>query len=375
MATKWYWDQGLLLTAFALVMVGVLMVASASFAISQKQFGMPFHFFYHHLFYVLVGLLAAGACLFIPLNVWQGFAPYAFLLSLALLVMVLIPGLGVHMNGSVRWLRLGPLTLQASECMKLAAILYFSDFLSRQRAHVRYSPQGFCTCLILLAIISVLLLLEPDFGATLVITVVTFVLLLVAGVRLRYLMYLCGLAGSVLAILAISAPYRLLRLTSFLDPWRTRFGSGYQLTQALIAFGRGGITGQGLGHGVQKQFYLPEAHTDFIFAVLAEEGGLIACLIVITLFLYLVLRGCWVARELIRQNQLFAGYLSYGISVWLGFQGMINVGVNIGLLPTKGLTLPLVSYGGTSIVITCVACAWLLRASHEMASHPLRTCQ
>ena len=369
---KLHWDVSLLISVVCLLMVGVLMVASASFAVSQKQFGMPFHFFYHHLFYVFVGMLLAGGCVYIPLATWQRYAPVFFLLSVFLLILVLVPGVGVHRNGSVRWLSLGGVTLQASECMKLAVILYFSDFLSRQRARVRYSAQGFCTLLCLLVGIGVLLLLEPDFGATMVIVVVSLALLLVAGVRMRYLVYLCGLASTALLVLAISAPYRLLRLTAFLDPWQNRFSSGYQLTQALIAFGRGGITGLGLGHGIQKQFYLPEAHTDFIFAVLAEEGGLIACLILISLFLYIVLRGCWVAKELVKQNQLFAGYITYGVSLWLGFQALINVGVNTGLLPTKGLTLPLVSYGGTSIVMSCIACAWLLRASHEMHTHPVR---
>jgi len=365
-------DLPLFFTIIGLLVSGVLMVASASFAVAEKKFGMPFHFLYHHLFYVGIGCLFAFFVTQCHMDVWQRAAPFLFIASVLSLIVVLIPGLGVHMNGSVRWLRLGPLTLQASELMKLSSIFYFSDFLSRQRMHVRYSAQGFITVIFFLCMIGALLLLEPDFGAMMVITCITFALLLLAGVNWRYLAYLFSFGALAMVVLAISSPYRMLRLTAFLNPWQARYGSGYQLTQALIAFGRGKITGLGLGHSVQKHFYLPEAHTDFIFAVLAEEGGLLACLALLSLFLFLVLRGCAIGRALIRQQQLFSGYVTYGISLWLGLQALINIGVNIGLLPTKGLTLPLVSYGGTSIVLTCVACGLLLRAHHEMMAHPLK---
>ena len=209
----------------------------------------------------------------VSLHRWQALAPWLFIVSVMLLMLVLVPGLGVHMNGGVRWLRLGPVTLQASELMKLTAILYFSDYLSRQRMFVRYSVRGLVTVIAFLMMIACLLLLEPDFGATTVIVSVTFALLLLSGVNWRYLSYLFVAGISAMVVLVISSPYRLRRLTAFLDPWQMRYGAGYQLTQALIAFGRGNISGVGLGHGIQKQFYLPEAHTDFIFAVIAEEGG------------------------------------------------------------------------------------------------------
>jgi cell division protein FtsW len=273
--------------------------------------------------------------------------------------------IGKEVNGSIRWLAIGPINLQPSELIKLFVIVYLAGYLVRRGEEVRNSIKGFLKPMAVVGIVGILLILEPDFGAVVVITTTVLGMMFLGGVRLWQFGVLFMFMLAAMAVVAISSPYRVERLTSFLNPWADPFDSGFQLTQALIAFGRGEWLGVGLGGSVQKLFYLPEAHTDFLFAVLAEEMGLLGAITVIALFTLLVWRAFLIGRSAMQSGSYFGAYLSFGIGLWLGLQSFINLGVNMGVLPTKGLTLPLMSYGGSSIVVTCVACALLLRVSHE----------
>lgn len=360
-------DPWLVGASLSLLCLGLLMVASSSMVVSDHQFGTPFHFVWHQLLFLGGGLGLMMIIISIPSDLWEKHSIALFFIGGLLLLAVLIPGIGHQVNGSRRWIRLLFFNLQPSELMKLFFIFYVSGYIVRHREAVQTSLGGFIRPLILLAVIAILLLLEPDFGATTVISLVTLSLLFLAGVELWRFFPLVALSGGLLGVLAVFEPYRLKRLTAFLNPWARQFDSGYQLTQSLIAFGRGGIFGVGLGHSVQKLFYLPEAHTDFLFAVLGEELGLIGQLFVCVLFAVIVARGLYLGYQAVTSNQLFKGYVAYGLSLWMGVQVMINLGVNLGVLPTKGLTLPLMSYGGSSLLVSCVVMALLLRIYHELA--------
>ncbi len=359
-------DAWLLGVALLLVALGLVMVMSASVSIAERQMGDSFYYFWRQSTFVTVGLLMGYSILQVRLVYWERLGSYILLLGFALLVAVLI--LGREVNGSVRWLAMGPFNLQPSELIKLFMIVYMAGYLVRRGDEVRNSIKGFLKPMALVGVIGMLLLMEPDFGAAVVITAAVLGMMFLAGVRLWQFGVLFSVMLALLAALAISSPYRVERLTSFVNPWANPFDSGYQLTQALIAFGRGEWFGVGLGGSVQKLFYLPEAHTDFLFAVLAEELGLLGAIFVIVLFAVLVWRSFVIGRSAMRDSNYFGAYLSFGIGLWLGLQAFINLGVNMGILPTKGLTLPLMSYGGSSIVVSCMACALLLRVSHE---HPL----
>ncbi len=287
------------------------------------------------------------------------------LATLLLLMLVLVPHIGRSVNGSRRWLAFGPFSLQVSELVKLAVVLYMAGFLVRREAEIRNRISGFIKPMVLLALVGVLLLLEPDFGATMVIGCTILALMFLAGVRIWQFLALIVTVGVAFVLLILVAPYRLQRLTTFVNPWATPFGSGYQLTQSLIAFGRGGWFGVGLGNSIQKLFYLPEAHTDFLFAVLAEELGLIAVLFVIVLYMLFIWRILRIGRNAQFRGNLFSAYTAYGFAIWLGLQVFVNIGVNSGMLPTKGLTLPLISYGGSSLLIDCIAIGILLRIDYE----------
>lgn len=275
------------------------------------------------------------------------------------------PVIGKTVNGSRRWIQLGFISLQVSEVVKFVTILYLASFLQRYQSEVQKELKGFLKPMLLVGILSGLLLLEPDFGAAVVITMTCLALLFLAGVRLWPFCVLLVLVAGSLILLAILSPYRLQRLTSFLNPWAHQFGSGYQLTQSLIAFGRGGLFGVGLGNSVQKLFYLPEAHTDFLFAVLAEELGLIGEILLMGLFVLLIGRIILIGRRAENSNQLYSAYLAYGIALWLGLQVIINIGVTAGVLPTKGLTLPFISYGGSSLLMNCLAIGVIFRIAYE----------
>lgn len=359
------YDKWLIGVVLGLMIIGLMMVASSSVMISTKYFHQPFHFLIRQFCYLCVGFFLALIIMRIDTSVWEKFSVPLLLICLLMLFIVLIPGIGRVVNGSRRWLALGPIGIQVSELAKLIMIFYVAGYLVRQRDSIGQSIAGFIKPMIILGLVSLLLLMEPDFGATVVISGTVMAILFLAGVKLRYYMGLLLIVMCSLAALAVSSPYRVARLTAFLDPWADQFNSGYQLTQSLIAFGRGGWLGVGLGDSVQKLFYLPEAHTDFLFAVLAEESGLVGVLLVLMLYSILVFRGFMIGYTAWIQERLFAAYTAYGLTFWLGLQSAINMGVNSGLLPTKGLTLPMLSYGGASIVINCMVIALLLRIDHE----------
>lgn len=348
-----------------LLVIGLLMVASASMVISDQRYHYPFYYLNRQIVYSCLGLLCMSVLVHIPIAFWQRCSGYILLLSILLLIFVLIPGIGKISNGSRRWFYLGGISVQASECFKIGWIIYLARYVDRYLSDIRSSLKGFIKPMVLLALSSALLLLEPDFGSTIVIALVVISMLFIAGVRLGpFCVALLGV-GLFAFYVALLSPYRVERLTVFLHPWRAAFGSGYQLTQSLMAFGRGGIFGVGLGNGVQKLFYLPEAHTDFLFAVLAEEAGLLGECIVLFLFVILIGRMLWIGREAYRKKNNFSAYLCYGIALTLGIQVLVNMGVNVGLLPTKGLTLPFISYGGSSLLMNSIGVGLILRAAYE----------
>lgn len=364
--TIFYYDRWLLFVVFALIAIGLIMVTSASMVVSDQQFGYPFHFFLKQMVYLTCSCIAAFILLRVELETWYRISPYLLILSFLLLVLVLIPGVGHQINGSKRWLRLGPISGQVSELVKMGLIMYLASYLVRQNDEVRTRVSGFIKPMIILAAASCLLLLEPDFGAMTVIMVTALGMMFLSGMRLWQFMVLFVIVAVALALFAVSAPYRMQRLTTFLHPWATQFGSGYQLTQSLIAFGRGGIFGVGLGNSIQKLFYLPEAYSDFLFAVLGEELGLIGELVVVSLFVIIVARALIIGRQAQKIGRLFPAFLAYGFGLWIGLQALINIGVNMGVLPTKGLTLPFMSYGGSSLLANCMTVAILMAISNEI---------
>lgn len=359
------YDKWLIAAVLGLLIIGLMMVASSSVMVSTKFYHQPFHYLIRQICYLFAGFLIAIVVMRIDSSIWEKYSVTLLLICILMLVLVLIPGIGKMVNGSRRWFSVGPLGIQVSELAKLTMILYVAGYLVRQQQTVEDSILGFIKPMIVLALVAFLLLMEPDFGATVVITGTVMAMLFLTGVKLRYYGGLIVLVAFAMAALAISSPYRLLRLTAFLNPWADQYNSGYQLTQSLIAFGRGGWSGVGLGDSVQKMFYLPESHTDFLFAVLAEELGLMGILLVLFLYSILVWRGLMIGLNAYTQERRFAAYTAYGLTFWLGLQAAINMGVNAGLLPTKGLTLPLLSYGGASLVVNCIVIALLLRIDHE----------
>ena len=359
------YDKWLLFSVVAIVLFGLLMMTSASIVVSDKFMHQPFYFLIKQLIFLTLGVLLGSFVLQMDILYWEKWGGYLLLIVLLLLSLVLIPGVGHRVNGSVRWLGYGPFTFQISELAKFAIVIYMAGYLVRRHAEIRTELSGFLKPLLILGATAALLLREPDFGATVVVSVTTFGMLFMAGMRMRHFIMLFSMVLISLAFIAISAPYRLVRLTSFLNPWAKPFDSGYQLVQSLIAFGRGGWWGVGLGKSIQKMFYLPEAHTDFLFAVIAEELGLVGIGIVISLFFILVIRVLLIGKRAQCLGNHFAGYLAYGFGLWIAIQFIVSIGVNSGLLPTKGLTLPLMSYGGSSILVNCIIIAVLLRIDYE----------
>lgn len=358
-------DPTLGLAATALLLLGLIMVASASVAVADRATGEPLYYFYRQAVYALLGLGLGFTVLHVPLRFWQANSLPLLGAGLALLVAVLIPGLGHEVNGARRWIDLGPARLQASEPARLCVLLYLAGYAVRRQVPLRTTLGGLIRPILPVMLAGLLLLMEPDYGAAAVLVVVSGILLFLAGARLPHLLLLGGGAVGVLMVAALSSPYRVARLVSFTDPWAHPYASGFQLTQSLIAIGRGEITGVGLGNSVQKLLYLPETHTDFLFAILAEELGLIGSIVVIGLFALVLWRGFLVARRAMSLEQWFGAYVAYSVVSWLTLQAFVNIAVNMGLLPTKGLTLPLMSYGGSSLLVTCVLVALLLRVDLE----------
>lgn len=356
-------DPCLLGAAVALMGLGWVMVGSASVAIADSEYGQSTHYLWRQGLFLMAGLIAGFAAWRMRLAFWEKSGPVLMLLGLGLLLLVLF--IGVEVNGSVRWLALGPFRVQPSELVKLLMVVYLSGYLVRRSNEVRTTLRGFLFPLGVFALAGLLLLLEPDFGAVVVLFATMMGMLFLGGARLWHFLLLAASGGAGLMALAWYSPYRMQRLTSFLDPWADPLDSGYQLTQALIAFGRGEWLGVGLGNSIQKLFYLPEAHTDFLYAVLAEELGLVGSLTVVALFVVLIYRALAIGRAAEQAGRMFGAYLAYGLGMWIGLQAFINLGVNMGVLPTKGLTLPLMSAGGSSTIVTCIAVALILRVDFE----------
>jgi len=360
-------DMPLVIVTCALLALGIVMVASTSIGIADanRDIGQPFYFIQRQLVYMVLGIGVALSILRVPMGYWERLAPYLLIFSLMLLVFVLLPGIGRQVNGSTRWISLGLFQLQVSEIAKLFVLIYLAGYLVRRGDEVRSTVNGFLKPMAVLAFLGVLLLLEPDFGAAAVLVATSLGMMYLAGVRLWQFAILLLVTAALLASIVLFSPYRWLRVISFLDPWSDPFNSGFQLTQSLIAFGQGEWFGVGLGGSIQKLFYLPEAHTDFLFAVLSEELGLVGALLVVALFVVLIWRAFVIASCAQKNGQHFSAYLAYGIGLLVGLQAFINIGVNMGVLPTKGLTLPLMSYGGSSMVVTCAAIGILLRIRIE----------
>ncbi|WP_447593696.1 putative lipid II flippase FtsW [Aquipseudomonas campi] len=358
-------DFPLLAGCLALLGLGLVMITSASSEVAAALSGNPLYHMIRHLIYLGIGLGAAVVTLFIPMSVWQRFGGTLLLAAFVLLILVLLPGIGREVNGAKRWIGFGMFNVQPSELAKLFTVMFIAGYLVRRQTEVREKLTGFLKPLLVLGPIAVLLLAEPDFGATVVLVGASIAMLFLGGVNLWRFIPLAGLVLAAGVLVMTSQAYRLERLTNFVDPWADQYGAGYQLSQALIAFGRGEWFGVGLGNSIQKQFYLPEAHTDFVFAVLAEELGMVGALATVGLFVFVSVRALYIGLWAEKAKQFFSAYVAYGISfMWIG-QVLINIGVNVGLLPTKGLTLPFLSYGGSSLVICCVCLALLLRIEWE----------
>jgi cell division protein FtsW len=365
-------DAAFLTALLALLALGVVMMTSASVELAADRYGNPFHHLFRHGVYLVIGLVALALTVQIPLRLWEELGVPLLVLGAALLVLVLVPGVGITRNGATRWLGIGGLTLQASEVAKFCLLVYFAGYASRKEQELGTKLTGLLPAVGILALYLLLLLLEPDFGAAVVLATAALGMLFLAGARfLPFLLLALTGAGAAVA-LALSSPYRMQRLVTYLDPWANQFDGGYQLTQSLIAFGRGQWFGVGLGNSLQKLFYLPEAHTDFVFAIVAEELGLLGALGTLGLFALLIWRIFHIAGRAAARRQKFAATLTGGIALLFAAQVFINVGVNTGLLPTKGLTLPFLSYGGSSLVVSCALMGLVLRVDRELRDRGAR---
>ena len=354
--------------AAALILIGLVMVYSASIAVAEGSSftgNQSYYFLLRHAVFLCIGLGAGAVAFRMPMRLWQQLAPYLFVFGIILLILVLVPGIGRSVNGAQRWISLGPVNLQPSELMKIFVALYAADYTVRKLPDMGSFRRGFMPMAGIVMLIGMLLLQEPDFGATVVICATAFGILFLGGMNVRVFCLLIGVASVGLSLLMWLSPYRRDRLLNFMDPWQDPFDKGYQLSHALIAFGRGGWSGVGLGGSVEKLFYLPEAHTDFLLAVIAEEIGFVGVFVIVVLFALLVQRAFAIGREAINLERYFSSLVAMGIGLWLGVQSFINMGVNMGLLPTKGLTLPLMSFGGSAILASCLALALLLKVDWE----------
>jgi cell division protein FtsW len=362
------YDAGLLWAAVLLLGFGLVMVYSASIAMAEASAftgGRPAYFLVRHSAFLGTAVLAGMFAFQVPMRIWQRAAPALFLVAVALLVLVLIPGIGREVNGARRWLSLGAVGLQPSEFMKLFAVLYAADYTVRKSALMQSFRHGLLPMLAVMLVVGWLLLQEPDFGAFVVVAAIATGILFLGGMNGKWFAGLLVMLALGFAALVLSSPYRMQRIFGFMDPWSDPYGRGYQLSHALIAFGRGEWLGVGLGASVEKLLYLPEAHTDFLLAVIAEELGLVGVLAVIGLFSWLVMRAFAIGRQAVALERPYWALAAQGIGIWLGVQTLINMGVNMGVLPTKGLTLPLMSFGGSGLVANCVALAVLLRIDWE----------
>jgi cell division protein FtsW len=360
-------DYQLLGAVLVLLGFGLVMVASASLPTADRQFGDPFHYVVRHSIAIGLGLGLGAVTFAVPMRWWEKSGTLLYFIGILLLVLILVPGLGKRVNGALRWIPVGPFNLQSSEMMKLFAVTYLAGYLVRRRTEVSTRAWGSLKPLLLISVACALIMAQPDFGTTAVLLATVLGLLFLGGAPLWQFGTLLGLVSAALTALVVFEPYRLQRLISYLNPFdpAVMYSSGFQLSQALIAFGRGEWLGVGLGNGIQKQFYLPEAHTDFLLAVIGEELGFLGVLAVLLLFVFLVWRTFRIGALAEHLGQRFCAYVAYGMGLGIGLQAFVNAGVNVGLLPTKGLTLPFMSYGSNSIMIACVGIALVLRVDHE----------
>ena len=362
-------DPMLMLACFSLLAIGFMMVTSSSLHLGVKMADDISHYPFKQLVHIAFGLGFSALVLNVPMRSWEKLGQTLFIAGLALLLIVLIPGVGVKVNGSIRWLSILGLRIQVSEVVKFISVIYMAGYVTRHAEHVRRSAFGLVKPLMLFSVACVLLLLEPDFGSAVVILIIAMGMMFLGGARISQFIILLGLVAGLAVVLVIESPYRLARFTSFMDPWADARDTGFQLTQALISFGRGEFFGVGLGNGLQKLFYLPEAHTDFLFSVLGEELGLLGVLTIVALFSLLLIRAFAIGEQAEKAGLRFSSLVAYGLGIWFGFQSFVNMGVNMGMLPTKGLTLPLMSYGGGSMIVMCGAMAVLFRIHYEATEH------
>ncbi len=356
-------DYILIAATVALLGLGIVMVASASL---HRIESAPFHFVIRHLIAIGIGLAAAIVISQIPIDIWERVGMPLYVFGLILLALVLVPGVGREVNHATRWIPLGPFTLQSSEFMKFFLVIYFGGYLVRRQMEVRHTLWGVAKPAMLLGLASFLIIQQPDYGTTALLIITALGMLFMGGVPVWQFLLLITISGFSMVALAIFEPYRMQRLVTFMDPWADVQDSGYQLVQALIAFGRGEWFGVGLGNGIQKQFHLPEAHNDFLMAVIGEELGLVGVLLIIATFGVIIWRALRIGARAERYQMRFASYIAQGFGLWIGLQAFINIGVNVGLLPTKGLTLPFMSYGGNSIIVACMVIAILVRVDYEV---------
>ncbi len=360
-----YIDPFLLLICLTLIGIGFVMVASSSLHLGKEYAGNILMFPKRQLMNIVLGLITASVVINLPMKFWEQTSAWLFIFGIALLVIVLIPGVGVNVNNSVRWLSLFGMRFQVSELVKFFTVIYMAGYLMRHIEDLQQSAYGIVKPLLLLSIACVLLLQQPDFGASVVIMVIAMGMMFLGGAQIKQFLILIASVAAMAALLISSSTYRASRVISFLDPWADAKDGGFQLTQALISFGRGDVFGVGLGNGLQKWFYVPEAHTDFLFSVMAEELGLISVLTVIFLYALFFRRSCQIGEQAAELGFQFNAYVAYGIAIWMGFQSFVNMGVNMGVLPTKGITLPFMSYGGSSMLVMCIAIAVLFRINSE----------
>jgi cell division protein FtsW len=357
-------DRSYLVLAFAMYAIGLVMVMSSSMPVAERLFDNPFHFFIRHAIYIVLSIGIAAFILQIPMSRWHQHSGHLLILAISLLVIVLLVGRTV--NGSTRWIVVGPITIQAAEPAKLFFFCYLSAYMVRRRDEVMENVKGFIKPLVVFGALAGLLLFQPDLGTVIVMFVTTFGLLFLAGAKLWQFISIAGVGLMAIGALAYFSPYRWARVTGFLDPWADPFGTGYQLTQSLMAYGRGELLGQGLGNSIQKLEYLPEAHTDFVMAILAEEFGFVGVSVVLMLSMILVFKALMLGRKAIQKEKYFEGFFAFSIGIWFSFQTAVNVGASAGIVPTKGLTMPLISSGGSSMIIMSMALAALIRIDHEI---------
>ncbi|MDO6427181.1 cell division protein FtsW [Thalassotalea sp. 1_MG-2023] len=363
-------DRDYVLLAAAMYAIGLVMVMSSSMPVAERLFDNPFHFFIRHSVYIVLSVIIGGLVMQIPMVKWQQYSGPLLISAIVLLLAVLV--IGRTVNGSTRWIVIGPITVQAAEPAKLYFFCYLSAYMVRRREEVMENFKGFFKPLVVFGVLASLLLFQPDLGTVVVMFVTTFGLLFLAGAKLWQFISIASVGLSAIAALAYFSPYRWARVTSFLDPWADPFGTGYQLTQSLMAYGRGEVLGQGLGNSIQKLEYLPEAHTDFVMAILAEEMGFVGVAIVLMLSLTLVCKALLLGRKALLKEKYFEGFFAYAIGIWFSFQTAVNVGASAGIVPTKGLTMPLISSGGSSMIIMTIALVVLMRIDHEIRVQSLQ---